>query len=288
MRVEATNVKITEMICDIKFFTLLFAMFAANLAFAKTEALPAGVSSLVETSHLAQAFEAQKNQIIPEASQRNFKVDSTSSSNLILAGLKSQTPIHLFFVRGHFKAKWNNDGDNVEEDSVSQVYDAAFAVFDSQKKAVLLDEYFSEDGCDGDHIVGYSGKYLFYKTLKSQSFFSLERKMKGDFCAGEKIVRNWVDSTIYYLRDSSVRKLHSYVSYDKKESLAFFPDSEEPYISGITYLRSDLVIEKNEKKQALDFMIKSVSQQGIEKPIINKVVEHFSWNSKLKSFDESD
>ena len=112
--------------------------------------------------------------------------------------------------------------------------------------------------------------------------------MKGDFCAGEKLVRNWVDSSIYYLRDSSVRKLHSYVSYDKKETMAFFPDTEESYVSALTYLRSDLVIEKNDKKQILDFVIKSVTQQGIEKPVVNKVVEHFSWNAKLKSFDESD
>ena len=101
-------------------------------------------------------------------------------------------------------------------------------------------------------------------------------------------MRSWVDSSIYYLRDSSVRKLHSYVSYDKKETLTFFPDSDESYVSALTYLRSDLVIEKNDKKPVLDFVIKSVTQQGIEKPVINKVVEHFSWNAKLKSFDESD
>lgn len=266
----------------------MIVVLSSGQAFSKVETLPAGISSLIETSHLAKAFEAQKNQNIPESSQLNFKIDSTTSSNILLSGSKSLAPIHLFFLRGHFKAKWNNDGDNVEEDSVSQIYDATFAIFESQKKVILLDEYFSEDSCDGDHIINYTGKYLFYKISKGQSFFSLERKMKGDSCAGEKLVRSWIDSSIYYLRDSSVRKLHSYVSYDKKETLALLPDSDETYISALTYLRSDLSIDKNDKKQVLDFIIKSVSQQGVEKPVINRVVEHFSWNAKLKSFDESD
>ncbi len=271
----------------LKMSSVIFIL-GATTAFAKTDALPIGVSTLLESSHLAKSYEAQKNQIIPESSQLNFKLDSTTPVTISLPNSKNLSPIHLFYVRGHFKAKWNNDGDNIEEDSISQVYDAAFALFENQKKAVLLDEYFSEDSCDGDHIVNYSAKYLFFKASKEQSFFTLERKMKGDFCTGEKLLRSWVDSSIYYLRDASVRKLHSYVSYDKKETLAFFPDSEESFVSSLTYLRSDLVIEKNDKKPALDFVIKSVTQQGIEKPVINKVVEHFSWNAKLKSFDESD
>lgn len=267
---------------------VVLVIILGQIAFAKNEVLPAGVASLLETSHLVKSFETQKNQSIPESSQMSFKLDSMTPVNILLPNSKVAGAIHLFFVRGHFKAKWNNDGENIEEDSVSQIYDAAFVLFEGQKKAILLNEYFGEDGCDGDHIVGYSGKYLFFKASKEQSFFTLERKMKGDFCAGEKLVRNWTDSSIYYLKDANTRKLHSYVSYDKKETLAVFPDTDETFVTSLTYLRSDLVIENNEKKPTLDFYIKSVSQHGIEKPVINKVVEHFSWNAKLKSFDESD
>lgn len=266
----------------------LIFFLGSPCAFAKVETLPTGISSLIETSHLARVYEAQKNQAIPEASQLNFKIDSTTPVNINLQNGKSLNSIHLFFLRGHFKAKWSNDAENFEEDAVSQIYDAAFIVFENQKKAVLLDEYFSEDSCDGDHIVNYVGKYMFFKASKEQSFFTLDRKMRGDYCTGEKLVRNWVDSAIYYLRDASPRKLHAYVSYDKKETLSNFPDSDESYVSGLTYSRSDLIIEKNDKKPALDFVIKSFTQQGIEKPIINKVIDHFSWNAKLKSFDESD
>ena len=148
-------------------------LFLCSGAFAKVDPPPTGVSSLIETSHLAKSFEDQKNQNIPESSQLNFKIDSTNLANISLVSSKGLAPIHLFFLRGHFKAKWNNDGDKEEENSVSQIYDAAFAIFDSQKKAILLDEYFSEDSCDGDHITGYTGKYLFYKSSKGQSFLSV-------------------------------------------------------------------------------------------------------------------
>ncbi len=278
------------MLSTLRLFNICLFLLVSfgQAALARIETLPVGIASFLETSHLAKSFETQKNQTIPEASQLNFKIDSAVPVNINLPNAKSSNAIHLYYVRGHFKAKWNNDGENLEEESISHIYDAAFLVFESQKKAVLLDEYFSEDSCDGDHLVSYSNRYLFFKASKEQSFFTLDRKMRGDFCTGERLVRSWVDSAIYYLGDSTVRKLHTYVSYDKKETLAFFPDSEEPYVSALTYLRSDLVTERNEKKPALDFYIKSVAQQGIEKPVINKVTEHFTWNAKLKAFDKSD
>jgi len=266
---------------------IILADVGLQMAYAKTET-PPGVSSFLETSSLARGFESQKNQIIPESAQLSFKIDSSQHANISLLNTKNPPLVHLFYVRGHFKAKWTNDPENGEEDSVAQIYDAAFVIFDGQKKAALLDQYFSEDACDGDHIVGYAGKYLFWKTKKEQVFFSLERKMKGDSCAGDTIIRNWVDSSIYLLKDTNLRKIYSFVAYDKKENLSFFPESDESYVSGLTYLRSDLTIEKNETKKRLDFLLKSVSLQGIEKPVTSKVMHRLTWDPNLESLEEAD
>ena len=281
---STTDAKILKM--NYKIFLLsLFIFLSSASTLAKGELGPA-LSPFLDATNLARAFEAQKNQLVPEHARLIFKLDSSVQTNLTLAN--SKAAMHLVFVRGHFKAKWNNDADTGEDEAIFQIYDAAFLIFDAQKKVLLLDQYFSEDGCDGDHIVNYSAKILYFKPKKEQSFFSLDRKMKGDSCAGDNFTRSWTDTAIYFLKDLTSRKLHSYVAYDKKETLAFFPDSDETYVSGLTYQRSDLSVEKNEKRETLDFTIRSVTLQGIEKPVTSKTIKKFSWRSKTESFDESD
>ncbi len=259
--------------------------WAAAPSPAKIE-IPPGVSVYIEALTLAHAFEAQKNQPIPDSAHLTFKVDSNINSNIVLANTKAN--LHLLHLKGHFKANWKKDDDISEDENVYQLYDAAFIIFDAQKKALLMDQYFAEDGCDGDHIIGYNAKILYFKPKKDQIFFSLDRKMKGDSCVGDNLTRSWTDTTIYFLKDFLVRKLHSFVAFDKKENLAFFPDSDESYVSGQTYQRSTLTVEKDEKKDGLDFLMKSVTLQGIEKPVTTKSIHKFTWHNKTETFEETD
>jgi hypothetical protein len=78
------------------------------------------------------------------------------------------------------------------------------------------------------------------------------------------------------------------VAFDKKENLAFFPESDESYVSGQTYQRSTLAVEKDEKKDSIDFLIKSVTLQGIEKPVTSKSSHKFTWHNKTEIFEETD
>jgi hypothetical protein len=271
-------------------FLILFLVGQRSLAATpnavKPDLMAPGVSVFIEPFALARAFEAQKNQSIPENAHLSFKVDSNVNSSFTLANTKAT--LHLLHLRGHFKATWKKDEDISEDESVYQLYDAVFIVFDSQKKVLLMDQYFAEDGCDGDHIIGYNAKILYFKPRKEQIFFSLDRKMKGDSCVGDNFTRSWTDTSIYVLKDFLSRKLHFFVAFDKKENLAFFPDSDESYVSGQTYQRSTLMVEKDEKKESLEFVIKSVTLQGIEKPVTSKVTHKFNWSNKTEIFEESD
>lgn len=254
--------------------------------YVKTEDIPAPLGTFLETKNLLKTYQNQTNQNLPEKSVVFFQVENLNTWQPQLTS-KSQASFKIYLVKAKLKLKYkvtNTVSSEEEETELTQIFQGVYLYFENQKKMEVLDQFFSFEDCDGDHVLDYTFKALPVKLPKEQSFFLMDRKMQAEFCDGDLNKRNWQDSYVYFVKPGFVKKVFSYDSYDKKEKLSYFLESNETYVYSQSYSRTDLFADKT-SKDAPKLILKSINHEGIEKPNIYKLKKYLKWKPKEEQFE---